>query len=77
LHSGQCGNDVFDEFDDNVVASDRCTTLPGEHELASGRDWLRAWAIKSLERQSEVRFGGVQLEPHLGTGNKTDPATFD
>jgi hypothetical protein len=40
LHSGECGNDVFHEFDDDAIASDGGPPLSGQYELAGGRDRL-------------------------------------
>jgi hypothetical protein len=40
LHPGECGNDVFDEFDDDAIATDGGPPLSGQYELAGGGDRL-------------------------------------
>ncbi len=40
LHSGERGNNVFDEFNDDAIASDGGPPLSWQYELASGRDRL-------------------------------------
>jgi len=74
LHSCQCGHDVLDQFNHDIVAANCSATRTRKNEIPRSRHGFCARTIQSLECYPKTGVRRVQFQPDIRSSNKPNAA---